>query len=83
MDEEKLAIVLETEQPGVSVATVCRHHDIATSMVFRWRIQFGFCEKKRVKLAAAKLVDGQAGESSTRCAARSHPAARRYEGCRT
>ncbi len=29
-DEEKLAIVMEAEQPGVSVAAVCRHHDIAT-----------------------------------------------------
>jgi Transposase len=63
-DEEKLAIVLETEQPGVSVAAVCRHHDIATSMVFRWRIQFGFCEKERSKLAAVKLADAQTGASS-------------------
>ena len=62
-DEEKLAIVLETEQPGVSVAAVCRQHDIAASMVFRWRIQFGFCEKKRMKLAAVKRADGQTGGS--------------------
>lgn len=65
-DAEKLAIVLETEQPGMSVAAVCRQHDIATSMVFRWRIQFGFREKKRVKLAAVKLVVGQTGGSSAR-----------------
>jgi hypothetical protein len=64
-DDEKLAIVLEAEQPGMSVAAVCRQHEIATSMVFRWRIEFGFCEKKRAKLAAAKLADGQTGASST------------------
>ena len=46
-DEEKLAIVLETEQPGISVAEVCRRHGIVTSMVFRWRVQFGFAGKKR------------------------------------
>lgn len=64
-DGEKLAIVMETEQPEVSVAAVCRRHDIATSMVFRWRIQFGFGEKERAKLAAVKLADGQSGASST------------------
>jgi hypothetical protein len=40
-DEEKLAIVLEAEQPGVSVAAVCRHHDIVASMVFRWESSSG------------------------------------------
>ncbi|WGJ13320.1 transposase [Methylocapsa sp. D3K7] len=64
-DEEKLSIVLETEQPGTSMAAICRQYDIATSMVFRWRIQFGFCEKKRAKLAAVKLADGQTSSSST------------------
>jgi transposase-like protein len=64
-DEEKLAIVLEAEQPGVSVAAVCRHHDIVTSMVFRWRIQFGFGPDERARLAAVKLIDEQSGPSST------------------
>ncbi len=63
-DAEKLAIVLETEQPGMSVAAVCRRHDIATSMAFRWRIQLGFGEKKRAKLAAVRLADGPTGSSS-------------------
>jgi hypothetical protein len=64
-DEEKLSIVLEAEQPGVSVAAVCRHHDIATSMVFRWRIQFGFGPDERARLAAVKVIDEQSGASST------------------
>jgi hypothetical protein len=64
-DEEKLAIVMEAEQPGVSVAAVCRHHDIATSMVFRWRIQFGFGPDERARLAAVKVTDKQPGASAT------------------
>lgn len=63
-DEEKLAIVMEAEQPGVSVAAVCRHHDIVTSMVFRWRIQFGFGSGERARLAAVKLIDERLGASS-------------------
>jgi transposase-like protein len=64
-DEEKLAIVLEAEQPGVSVAEVCRRHGIVTSMVFRWRVQFGFASKKKTKLASVAVADGSAGASST------------------
>lgn len=64
-DEEKLAIVLEAEKPGVSVAALCRSHDIATSMVFRWRVQFGFGEKERTKLAAVAVDDGPTGVVST------------------
>ena len=32
-DDEKLAVVLESEQPGVSVAEICRRHSIVTSIV--------------------------------------------------
>ena len=53
-DEEKLAVVLESEQPGMSVAEVCRRHRIVTSMVFRWRVQFGFTGKKAAKLATLR-----------------------------
>ena len=64
-DEEKLAIVMEAEQPDVSVAAVCRHHDIATSMVFSWRIQFGFGPDERARLAAVEVIDRRTGASST------------------
>jgi len=63
-DEEKLAIVLEAEQPGVSVAAVCRRHDIVTSMVFRWRIQFGFGQGDRAKLATVELPRDVPGVAS-------------------
>jgi hypothetical protein len=64
-DEENLAIVMEAEQPGVSVAAVCRHHDIATSMVFRWRVQYGFGPDERARLAAVKVIDKRLDASST------------------
>jgi len=64
-DKEKLAIVLESEQPGVSVAEVCRRHGIVTSMVFRWRVQFGFAGKKAAKLATVALPGAGIGGSST------------------
>ena len=63
--KENLAIVLESEQPGVSVAEVCRRHGIVTSMVFRWRVQFGFAGKKAAKLATVALPGAGIGGSST------------------
>jgi len=39
-------MVQETEKPGVAVAEVCRRHGIATSLLFRWRVQFGLIARK-------------------------------------
>jgi transposase-like protein len=58
-DAEKVAIVMEAEQPGVSAAAVCRRHNIATSMIFRWRVQFGFGRCKPTSLAAVRIADEQ------------------------
>ena len=55
-DEQKLAIVMESEAPGVSVAAVCRRHDISTSMVFRWRIQFGFGAEQPARLVPVAVA---------------------------
>ena len=57
-DEEKRAIAVESDQPGVSVSQVARKHGIVTGMLFRWRVQFGVPQKKRVKLAPVSLADG-------------------------
>ena len=66
-DEQKLAIVLETEAPGATVAVVARRHDIVTSVIFRWRVEFGFGKEKPAKLAAVKLTGkGNAGIASAR-----------------
>jgi transposase-like protein len=35
--EQKLAIVAETMQPGMSISYVARQHGLSPSLVFRWR----------------------------------------------
>lgn len=60
-DEQKLAIVMETEAPGVAVAAVARRHDIVTSVIFRWRAQLGFGKEKGVKLATVKVAGKEKG----------------------
>jgi transposase-like protein len=57
-DAEKLAIVMEAEQPGVSAAAVCRRHNIATSMIFRWRAEFGVRQLEQAELAAVRVSNG-------------------------
>src|SRR5215813_8615324 len=64
-DAEKLAIVIEAEQPGVSAAAVCRRHNIATSMIFRWRVQLGFGSGKPTTLAAVRIADERGNSSSS------------------
>lgn len=56
-DEEKLAIVRESEAPGARAAEVCRRHGIVTSMLFRWRVQFGFGRRARAKLVRVELAN--------------------------
>ena len=57
-DEQKHAIALETEQPGVTVSAIARKHGIVTGLLFRWRVQFGLTQKKRATLAPVVLADG-------------------------
>ena len=35
--EQKLEILREAEQPGVTVSEVCRRHSLAPSVLYRWR----------------------------------------------
>lgn len=35
--EQKLAVVAETMQPGMSISTIARRHGLSPSLVFRWR----------------------------------------------
>lgn len=58
-DGEKLAIVLESERPGVTISAVARAHDLATSALFRWRAQFGY-GAGQARLATVALADGAA-----------------------
>ena len=59
--EEKRAIVMEAEAPDISVAAVARRHEIAPSMIFRWRVQFGFGKSEPVKFAAVRVAGKRAG----------------------
>jgi transposase-like protein len=58
-DEEKLEILRESEHPGATAAEVCRRHGIVSSMLFRWRVQFGF--GKRAKLVAVTVTGAHPG----------------------
>ena len=40
-DEEKRRIVAETLEPGASVSTIARRHDLNANMLFTWRRQIG------------------------------------------
>ena len=61
-DEQKRAMVQETEKPGVSVAEICRRHAIATSLLFRWRVEFGLTARKAPQLATVALADSATNE---------------------
>ena len=50
-DDEKRAIVAESELPGATAAKVCRKHGIVTSMLFRWRVSYGLRRKPQAHLA--------------------------------
>lgn len=39
--EEKQAIVAELLMPGASVSAIARKHNVASSLLFRWRKQHG------------------------------------------
>lgn len=58
-DDEKRAIVLETLRPDATVSKVAREHHIVTSMVFRWRVQFGFAGDDSAKLTPVRMADAQ------------------------
>jgi transposase-like protein len=63
--EEKMAIVLETERPGVTVSQVARNHRIVSSVLFRWRAELGFGKDKAVSLATVELSDGRSSARPT------------------
>ena len=41
---------------------VCRRHGIATSLLFRWRVQFGLSARKAPQLVTVALADGTTNE---------------------
>ena len=61
-DEQRRAMVQETGKPGVAVAEVCRRHGNATSLLFRWRVQFGLTARKSQQMATVVHAAGAANE---------------------
>ncbi|RYF21722.1 MAG: hypothetical protein EOO77_05495 [Oxalobacteraceae bacterium] len=53
MPEEKVRIVEETHQPGMSVSLVARRHDIGGNQIFTWR-----CLMAQGALTAAAAGEG-------------------------
>lgn len=55
-EEQKLAIVAETQVPGATVSAVARRHGVVTSVLFRWRAQQGLGQGERAHLARVRLT---------------------------
>ena len=54
----------ETEKPGASVAQVRHRHSVATSMLFRWRVDFGLSAQKTPQVVTVAFSDGATNEPS-------------------
>ena len=63
-EDEKSAIAEESATSKVSAAEVCRRHGIVTSMLFRWRVQFGYSAGGKVRLAPVTLKNNAGNASS-------------------
>ena len=64
--EEKLRIVSETMQPGVSVSSVARRHGLHANQVFIWRLQARAGELSGGEPAAFVPVSLQADAGASR-----------------
>lgn len=57
--EEKIALLLEAERHDETISSVGRRHGIATSVLFRWRDQFGLGHEKPMTLVPVQVVEGR------------------------
>jgi transposase-like protein len=58
-DKQKLAIVAEFAERGVTASMIARRHHVTPSMVFRWRDEFNLSPKKKqtATLVTATVID--------------------------
>jgi transposase-like protein len=45
-DKQKLAMIADAAERGVTVSMVARRHGVTQAMIFRWRTEFGLAPKK-------------------------------------
>jgi transposase-like protein len=62
--EEKIAMLLEAERHGETISSVCRRYGISTSVLFRWRDQFGLGQEKPTRLVPVQVVEDRAQSGS-------------------
>jgi len=62
--EEKLAILVEARDTGTSLSAMARRHGIATSMVFRWRAEFGLNIDPSSMFATVRLRRQKSGATN-------------------
>ena len=72
--EQKLSVVNETLQPGMSISYVARRHGLSPSLVFRWRRLMSEGGKEAVRVdedvvAASEVRRRSAFASSNACSA--------------
>lgn len=58
-DAQKLAMVAEATEPGVTDSMVARRHGVTPSMLSRWRTEFGFAtdEPEQPLLVTARVIN--------------------------
>jgi hypothetical protein len=62
--EQKIAILLEVEQPGETMSSISRAHGLSTSLLFRWRDIYGVGKEKPTMLMPIEIVED--GDPDTR-----------------
>lgn len=75
--EDKLRILAEVEQPGMSIAAVARRHEISRGLLHHWRRQFregALTERPQPHFVPLRIVDGAAPPPSEPAPASTLPA---------
>lgn len=77
--EDKLRILSEVEQPGMSIAAVARRHEISRGLLHHWRRQFqegALTERPQPQFIPLQIVDGAAPPPSEPALPSTPPAGR-------
>ena len=71
--EDKLGMLAELEEPGMSVAAVARRHEISRGLLHHWRPQFrkgALTELPELQFVPLEIVEGAASAPSPRRSAK-------------